>query len=157
MFQLSILRPSAIRAVTPSLLLAVAGACSSSTTTGSDTSFPAEPLQTMACEPNNLHIEVRTAPTQPPPAGLDGVEVLLTDPTSGAPVDGADVTLVPWMPLMGHGADLTPIVKAMGKGRYVLTNVNLYMPGEWQLRFQFSTGKAGSSGTCSAAPTFDVP
>jgi|HubBroStandDraft_2_1064218.scaffolds.fasta_scaffold133171_2 hypothetical protein len=139
------------RAALPCLILLPA--CSSSTgTTGSDTSFPAEALQVMACDPNMLSIEVRTAPVQPPTTGLDGVEVVLTDPKTGDPIDGVQIALVPWMPLMGHGADLTPQLKAMGKGHYVFTNVNLYMPGEWQLRFQFS-GKV----TCSAAPTFNVP
>ena len=132
--------------------LALLAACSSSTgTTGSNTTFPEEALQTMACD--KLQIDLKTAPVQPPTAGLDGVEIVLTDPETKAPIDGATVTLVPWMPLMGHGSDLTPVFKGMGKGHYVSTNVNLFMPGEWQLRFQVSSGKVA----CSAAPTFNVP
>ena len=54
---------------------------------------------------------------------------------------------------MGHGADVTPIPHEMGKGRYVCTNVDMFMPGEWQLRFQVTSGQVA----CSAAPTFNVP
>jgi len=127
-------------------------ACSSTSgTPTSDTTFPEKALQIMACD--KLELEVRTAPAQPPTAGLDGVEVVLTDPQTKAPVDGAQIALVPWMPLMGHGADVTPLVQPMGKGHYVLTNVDLYMPGEWQLRFQISADKV----VCSAAPTYNVP
>jgi YtkA-like protein len=147
----SILCPAAPLAALPCLLLLAA--CSSATaTTGSQTSFPTTVLQTMACDTGDLNIELKTAPTQPLTTGLDGVELVLTDPKTGAPVDDMQIVLVPWMPLMGHGADLVPTFNPMGKGRYVFTNVNLFMPGEWQLRFAF-TGAVN----CSAAPTFNVP
>ena|SRR5271155_2593283 len=147
----SIIRPTALLAALPCITLFAA--CSSSTgTTGSQTSFPlGSALMTMACDTGDLDIELKTAPTQPLTTGLDGVEVTLTD-LQGNPVDGETITLVPWMPLMGHGADLVPTLQAMGKGRYVFTNVNLFMPGEWQLRFEFTGSVA-----CSAAPTFNVP
>ncbi len=152
----SIVRPPAHFAALP--LFTLFAACSSATpATGSDTSFPLEALQTLACDPNMLQIEVRTAPVQPPTTGLDGVEVVLTDPKTGDPVDGMQITLVPWMPLMGHGADLTPKLEAKGKGHYVFTNVNLFMPGEWQLRFAFSGKVSGKVSECSAAPLYDVP
>lgn len=53
---------------------------------------------------------------------------------------------------MGHGASVTPIVQAMGQGRYVFTDVSLFMPGEWQLRTTFS-GEVEDS----VAPVFSVP
>lgn len=146
--------PSAAALGTAATLTAFAASCSSGVATGNNATFPATPLQVMACDPSTLRVELRTAPAQPPTAGLDGVEVVLTDPATGHPIDDAKITLVPWMPLMGHGADLTPVFSAKGKGRYVSTNVNLYMPGEWQLRFQF---RSSSKGDCSATPAFDVP
>jgi hypothetical protein len=85
-----------------------------------------------------LSIHLSTAPEQPPYAGNDSVELILTDPKTGKPIENEDISLVPFMPTMGHGTDTTPQLQVMGKGRYVFTNVNLYMPGEWQLRFQFS-------------------
>jgi hypothetical protein len=51
---------------------------------------------------------------------------------------------------MGHGTDVVPQLEPMGNGRYVFANVNLFMPGEWQLRFEFS-GPVSDS----AAP--DIP
>jgi hypothetical protein len=149
---LSIPRTALPLAATP--LIALFFGCSGSPgTTGSDTSFPESALQVMTCDPGTLQIEIRTAPVQPPTAGLDGIELVLTDPKSSRPIEGAKVSLVPWMPLMGHGSDVTPSCDDEGKGRIVCTNVNLYMPGEWQLRFAISA--AGTR--CSAAPTYDVP
>jgi hypothetical protein len=143
-------RSLALRAACPALLLC---ACSGSTSAANDMSFEAkEPLWTAPCGAGAMNLELRTAPTQPLTVGLDGVEVTLTD-AQGKPIEGALITLVPWMPLMGHGADVTPVPHAMGKGRYVLTNVNLFMPGEWQLRFQITAGTT----SCDATPTFNVP
>lgn len=136
-----------------SAALVVLSACSSGAGTGSDTSFETEALQVMACD-TSVQIELRTAPTQPPTSGLDGVEVVLKDTKTGDPIDGAQISLVPWMPLMGHGADLEPHLDKMSHGRYVFTNVNLYMPGEWQLRFLVTVP---GSKACSASPTFNVP
>ncbi len=133
--------------------LGILAACSGGAGTGSDTSFEAEALEVMACD-TSVQIELRTAPTQPPTSGLDGVEVVLKDTKTGDPIDGATISLVPWMPLMGHGADVVPHLDATSHGRYVFTNVNLYMPGEWQLRFEITVP---GSKACSASPTFNVP
>jgi len=99
---------------------------------------------------SKLNVHLTTAPDQPPSVGVDGVELLLTDPETGKPVDGEEITLTPFMPAMGHGTDTIPQCQAMGQGRYVCTDVNLFMPGEWQLRFQFS-----GAVTDSAAPNLD--
>jgi hypothetical protein len=42
--------------------------------------------------------------------------------------------VVPWMPAMGHGASLAPVVTPEGGGKYVVSNVALFMAGSWQLR-----------------------
>ena len=64
------------------------------------------------------------------------MQVALSGP-SGA-LDGVDVKLVPWMDAMGHGTSITPAVTAEGDGQYLLTDVSLFMPGAWSLRFTFS-------------------
>jgi hypothetical protein len=113
-------------------------ACTSSSAPSDDT-FPAAPLyKAIMSDQGKLKIDVSTAPEQPPSAGVDGVELVLTDAKTGERVDKEEISLVPFMPTMGHGTDVIPELKAMGKGRYVFTNVNLYMPGKWQLRFKFS-------------------
>ena len=93
---------------------------------------------------------MRTAPSQPPPRGTCTVEFVVTD-AAGAPKDGLDVTLVPWMPAHGHGASVKPTIVAKGNGRYVATNVDFFMPGQWELRTSFSPGDD------HAAPKLTVP
>ena len=123
----------AVMGVCPVLLLA----CSSASTQDTP-AFPEAPLTTLTSDVGRLRIDLRTSPNQPPVAGLDAVEIVVTDATSGAPVDGLDVTLTPWMPAMGHGASVTPLLTPMGSGHYRFTDVSLFMPGEWQLRTNFS-------------------
>ncbi len=102
--------------------------------------FPGDALMTMASDKGTFHVVVRTGPEQPPTTGVDAVELTLTD-MNGKPVEGQEIQLVPWMPVMGHGTDVMPVLQKLGGGKYVFTDVNLYMPGEWQLRFSFVDGK----------------
>jgi hypothetical protein len=116
-----------------------------------DVSFPAAALATMQSTSAALTVEVRTAPTQPPGRGLIEVEYTITS-TDGTPSDGLVLTVVPWMPDMGHGTSITPSVSAPGGGRYVISDVDLFMPGLWALR----TAIAGPSED-SVAPSFQIP
>jgi hypothetical protein len=61
------------------------------------------------------------------------VQYVNTD-SNGMPVDGLDLSVQPWMVEMAHGTSLVPTVTAKGQGVYVLTNVDLFMEGNWQLR-----------------------
>ena len=109
--------------------------CSSETSGaagGAEATFPAEPLATVVTE-QDLSIEVRTAPEQPPTRGLVDVELVVTD-VDGKPVDGLDLAVQPWMPQMGHGASTKPTIEAMGGGHYVVSKVAFFMPGLWELR-----------------------
>jgi len=130
--------------------LLACSACSGGATAGS-AGFPAEPLTVLTSDGGKLHLELRTAPDQPPTVGLDSVELIVTEPTSGAAVDGLGIQMTPWMVNMGHGTSTVPSVQAKGGGRYVITNVSLFMAGEWQLRMQFSGALMDTS-----EPTFDV-
>jgi hypothetical protein len=109
--------------------------------------FPQEPLATGTSD-GGLRLEIRTAPSQPPPRGTCTIELALL----GSPTDGIDVSVVPWMDAMGHGTSVKPTVTAVGGGKYVITNVSLFMPGTWSLRFAFS-GPVNDKATL----TFDVP
>jgi hypothetical protein len=116
-----------------SAALLTALGCSVEPAGGEATSFPAKPLTTLHSDASALTIEVRTAPEQPPGRGVVSVEYRVTD-KDGAPVDGLTLEVVPWMPDMGHGSSVKPIVTAEGGGRYVVSNVQLFMPGRWELR-----------------------
>ncbi len=118
--------------------MTLAAACGgSSSDDASGAGFPRDPYAVATSDSGALHIEVRTAPTQPPPRGTCTIELFVTD-TTGAARDGLTIDVVPWMPAMGHGASVKPTITARGNGRYVLTNVSLFMPGTWELRTTFS-------------------
>ena len=112
----------------------LAFACSSADTASTTNAFPASTLS----DHEKIAIALTTFPAQPPVAGPASVQLVLTDPRSGKPIEDEQVTLVPWMPTMGHGTDQVPVFHSSGDGRYLFTDVNLFMPGEWQLRLEFS-------------------
>jgi hypothetical protein len=71
----------------------------------------------------------------PPAKGQNSWLIDLAD-ALGAPIDGATVTLKPFMPDHGHGASVVPTVKAGSKpGEYAVTDIELFMPGVWQNTF----------------------
>jgi hypothetical protein len=139
------------------LLCGALWACSSSDSAatqsdgGACSAFAAAPFATVTSDAGNLRVAIHSAPYPNLIAGLQCIELVVSDPATGASVDGLSVTMTPWMTAMGHGASVTPSVTALGQGRYVFTNVSLFMPGEWQLRTQFS-GQIRDS----VEPTFNV-
>ncbi len=118
---------------------------------GGASAFPSSALAVITTDGGKMRISIRSAPYQPPIAGLESLELIVTDASTGAPIDGLSIAMTPWMPAMGHGADTTPVVTAFGQGRYVVAELSLFMPGQWQLRTQFS-----GPVTDSVEPTFTV-
>jgi len=108
-------------------------ACSGSAEPG-EQGFPEQPLLITSSASGQLELEVRTSPEQPPVRGSLRVELTLRD--EQGPVSDVDVGAVPWMPSMGHGAPVEPRSSAEGGGKYLLSDVELYMPGRWQLRLE---------------------
>ena len=131
----------------PGLALGALGLLAACTTNvASSDSFPS----TVMSDHGRIEIELSTSPQQPPLAGNDSVRLALSDPKTGKPIEGEQISLVPFMPTMGHGTDVVPQLQELGRGLYLFTNVNLFMPGEWQLRFQFA-------GPVSDSASPDIP
>ncbi len=99
--------------------------------------FPSQPLLSQASDGGLLRISVWSCPGQPPPRGLDTFQYDVSD-ASGAPRDGLDVTVTTFMPEMGHGASVVPTVTPEGQGLYLVSDVYLFMTGEWQLQTTFA-------------------
>jgi hypothetical protein len=135
-------------------LLAVSAAGCSSSGDGAagpwDGGFPAAPYMTLESTSGGLSVELRTWP-QPPTEGLINAQMTVVQADGGVPVDGLSVSIRPWMPAMNHGA-VRPTVTPADGGAYVITNLDLFMGGEWQLQTSFS-------GPVEAyvAPEFEVP
>jgi hypothetical protein len=114
------------------------------------TSFPADPFVVVMSDQGKLAIEVRTGPSQPPGRGETDVQLVVRD-AAGELVEGLVIEVTPWMPIMGHGTSVTPMVTGGGAGTYFLRNVSMYMPGVWELRTKFSGPVVDS-----ATPVFEV-
>ena len=80
---------------------------------------------------------MRTSP-QPPTRGNQNVELTITDPATGKPLAGLTLHVVPWMPVMDHGTSVAPSVAETTPGTYLISNVDLFMPGQWALRTNIS-------------------
>ncbi|HXN30815.1 MAG TPA: FixH family protein [Polyangiaceae bacterium] len=148
-------------AVPPAVLLALMafwpfGCSSPPADAGRPPAFQAAPYLSLTTTsvsggPGALAVDVRTSP-QPPQRGTVAVELTVTNVADAAPRDGLTVRVVPWMPQDDHGASIAPVVTAQGDGKYLVTGIDLFMPGRWELRTTF----AGPV-TDQAAPAFDVP
>lgn len=80
----------------------------------------------------------------PPARGDNTWVVKLSAISAGAdnsPVDGATITVAPFMPDHGHGAtvkvNVTPLTLP---GQYQLSPINLWMPGYWETTIQATRG-----------------
>jgi hypothetical protein len=97
---------------------------------------------------------VRTSP-QPPGRGTNYVELTVLGATDKVPRSGLTLSVKPWMPAMNHGTSIVPKVSSAGDagaGTYLISDVDLFMPGLWQLR----TTITGSM-TDDVAPAFEIP
>lgn len=74
--------------------------------------------------------------------GSNSFEVQLRDASTGAPATGLEMSLVPFMPAMGHGSGVSPTISSLGDGHYACSQVLLNMAGRWQLRTTISGARS---------------
>jgi hypothetical protein len=53
--------------------------------------------------------------------------------SNGSAVDGATLTIKPFMPDHNHGSSIRPLATPSGNGAYQISRLNLFMPGIWQI------------------------
>jgi hypothetical protein len=105
----------------------------------------------MTSKTGELSVEVRTSP-QPPVRGTNLVELTVTSTVDGSPRPGLSIAMTPWMPAMNHGSSAIPTATPETGGKYLVMDVDLFMPGRWELRTSFSGPTKDY-----VAPAFDVP
>jgi hypothetical protein len=136
---------SAVKGLSIAIVLAAcAMACSSSSASSTSTRFPV----TVTSDSGALRVEL-SAPTAPI-VGTDQMELTITRFSDGVALDDITVSVVPWMPSMLHGT-ASPTVTSKGGGKYLLSNLDLFMPGTWELEITFS-GPVSDH----AEPTFEL-
>ena len=128
------------------LLAAPSGGCSSSD--GADTgTFTDTPATVLTSAAGSYRIALHSAPDAQPSRGVNSLRLVVTKVADGSPATGLAVDVVPWMPAMGHGASVKPSVQAATEaGVYTVSNVNLFMPGLWEIRATIG-GAAGDHAT----------
>lgn len=103
-----------------------------------------------------LKVDVRTSP-QPPTRGGQSAQLTITDAT-GAPVTGLSLSVLPWMPVMGHGTSVVPSSNETAAGVYTIDNLYLFMPGLWALRTTISPPTGQPSATSDyVEPRYEIP
>jgi hypothetical protein len=88
--------------------------------------------QGLAKESGGITVKIADAEPAPPLKGENALVLEISD-AAGAPIDGATVTITPFMPDHGHGSAVAPVVAAKGDGRYEVTEVYLAMAGLWTI------------------------
>ena len=73
-----------------------------------------------------------------PARGRNRFELVIESTESGEAVEGLTLSMVPFMPAMGHGSSTVPTITAAGHGKYEVDDVVLAMPGVWELRTTIS-------------------
>jgi hypothetical protein len=118
--------------------------------------FDGAPALTVASASGALSVAVWWSPAQPT-VGYDAAQLAITDQT-GAPVSGATLTAVPWMPAHGHGASVQAAITETTPGVYVATPLDFYMSGAWVLRTRIVRGgDAEAAIDDTAQPPIDIP
>ena len=71
--------------------------------------------------------------------GVNTLDIIVHD-KNDKDVVGAEITVVPWMPQMGHGVFEKPVVSERGGGLYSVENIIFIMGGRWELRINVGKG-----------------
>lgn len=136
----------------PSLLLAVASACG---TDGDDTTMDEVDCTKVAADTfvvglekvgqnGALDFQMMSATPAPPARGFNTWVFQINAMSSGvvgAPVDGATLTVIPFMPAHQHDAGVTVEITPMADpGQYKLEPVNLWMKGVWETTIRAVNG-----------------
>ena len=81
-----------------------------------------------------LQLTLRSSPDTLPVRGDNQIDLTIARADTGEPVTGLSLSMVPFMPVMGHGSPVVPQFSDEGAGAYRFDDVVLTMPGLWELR-----------------------
>jgi len=93
-----------------------------------------------------------------PPSRYDNTWVIEILDAGGAPLDDAEVEVVPFMPDHGHGTGFVAVVTPDPDvdGRYTVVPVNLFMPGLWEVTIRATPAGGTAADRDSAVFTFCI-
>ena len=85
-------------------------------------------------ESGALRVVLHASPEAVPARGTNALDLDVVRADSEEPVLGLSLSMVPFMPAMGHGSSVVPRCSEAGDGHYRCDDVVLSMPGLWELR-----------------------
>ena len=88
-------------------------------------------------ESSTAKLTVLSANPEEPVRGLNSWRVMLND-LEGNALTGCEISLTPYMPDHGHGVATTPVITEGEAGQYQIDQIELIMPGLWEMRFEIS-------------------
>src|SRR5262249_39995572 len=100
-----LMSPRIAAALVPTLALAL-GCGGGANSADAGLSFAATPTQTVPSQSGALTVAVHAQAGHTPARGINAFRFVITD-SHGAPVDHLQVTVLPFMPFMGHGSSVT--------------------------------------------------
>lgn len=95
-----------------------------------------------------LSFVLASADPAPPAVGLNNWTVAVLD-ASGTAQAATFVEVKPWMPYHGHGPSLVPTISAGPDGSYVVSNLDFFMVGVWQVTVSVQTAAGNDSAVFS--------
>ncbi|HVT08890.1 MAG TPA: FixH family protein [Polyangia bacterium] len=146
----------ALAAVAGCAMAAGLGCGGASTPQSAPLIFEGAPAVTVASASGALSVAVWWSPAQPT-VGYAAGQLAITD-QAGAPVAGATLTVVPWMPAHGHGASVQATITETAPGVYTATPLDFFMSGAWVLRTRIQRSGDGESPVDDTAqPPINIP
>jgi hypothetical protein len=133
-------------------MVSMSGGCSSTSDAGTSGDTGVEDTPTAACATDpraqaftlntkqaslkgTFSIAIESADPAPPQTNDNTWTIMLTD-ASDAPVQGATFKFDTYMPDHRHHGSITPDAQpGKSPGEYVISRLNLFMPGLWQITF----------------------
>ena len=101
-----------------------------------------------------LSVQLMVSDPGPPIKGSNSWSVVVKD-SNGAPVDGATIGVLPFMPYHNHGTQVEAVVTPMANGTYGIAPLYFYMSGLWQTTLKITTSDGSTAD--SVAFSFCIP
>jgi hypothetical protein len=95
-------------------------------------------------EPGGITVELEESAPAPPVVKEDNVWWLRLTDGEGAPIEGAELVVTPYMPKHLHGS-AEVVVEELGAGRFKLSPIDLMMPGVWEIPVSITPAHAEAS------------
>lgn len=109
----------------------------------------AEGMQ-VASSADKFTVKLLQSQPGPPIKGANTWQIEIDETATGLPLDGLDISVLPWMPDHNHGSLAAVVVTPETTGQYQLDPMYLSMSGLWEIRFTI-VGTMVGGGTTDAA------